>query len=126
MKLDIALVERSATEWWYPIRVAMEHENVASDFGDTEVPKLFSVRCPFKVGITYVQGQSPQKGLAKIREHLRNRFDVISHVVGEDPRTEYLFLVGAPLVVSSWYALDFRASEGLGNKDFQPLELPTK
>lgn len=126
MTLVIALVERSTTERWYPIHVAIEHENVASDFGNTEVPKLFSVRCPLKVGITYVQGQSPQKGLAKIREHLRNRFDVISHVVGEDPRTEYLFVVGAPLVVSCWDALDFRALEGLANKDWQLLELPTK
>jgi len=123
MTLDIAFVERSA-EWWYPIRVAIEHENVASDFGTTEVPKLFSVRSHLKVGITYVQAENPKKGLEKIRQHIKNKFDLISEIVGEDPRTEYLILVGAPKVVSDWYALDFLASQGPGEKEFQQLEFP--
>ena len=125
MTLDIAFVEPSAAVWWYPIRVAIEHENVRSKFGETEIPKLFSVRCPLKVGITYVLAQTPNKGLGEVRQHLKNKFDLISEIVGEDPRTEYLFLVGAPEVVSDWYAISFLASEGPGNKSFQLLTFPT-
>jgi len=118
MTLDIALVEHSATERWYPIVVAIEHENRRYTFEHSEIPKLFSVRCPLKVCITYVESADPRRGLEEIRQHLKNRFDLISQIVGEDTRTEYLFLVGAPLVLSDWYVISFLASEGPGNKSF--------
>jgi hypothetical protein len=44
----------SVEKGWFPIVVAIEHENACAGF-ESEVMKLFSVRCPLKVGIVLPQ-----------------------------------------------------------------------
>ncbi len=110
---------------WFPMLVAIEDEKNWTGFG-SEVKKLLSVRCPLKVGITYT-GDSPE-GQAyrdKIACDIREDFEEISLIRKEDPRIEYLFLVGAESddnEISCWYSLDFRADVGPQGRTFQPVE----
>jgi hypothetical protein len=124
MTIDAVFADHSAQRDWFPISVAIEHENVRTNFW-SEVCKLFSVRCPLKVGITYITSSDPRNGLGQITENVRSNFALISQMAGEDPGTEYLFLVGVERRVSLWYALDFRGSDGPESKTFQPAEIPS-
>ena len=78
----------------FPIVVALEHEYDFRSF-DREIVKLLSVRCPLKVGITYVVGNDVSERLNRVAGSIRNRFNELLDVVGEDPKTEYLFLAAA-------------------------------
>jgi hypothetical protein len=122
--------ENSSTrKGWFPILVAIEHENDRTGF-ETEVIKLLSVRCPLKVGITYSlyseEAQVPGR-LQEILTYIRVDFERIRSVVEEESRTEYLFLVGVELrkperEISRWYSLDFRFCDGPQSRTFQLVE----
>lgn len=127
MTFDAVFSEHSERQDWFPIRVAIEHENNCIDFW-SEICKLLSVRCPLKVGITYITGSRDHRSvLAKIEEAIRSNFALVAEIVGESPAAEYLFLVWGGLPDKPkevWYALDFRASDGPARKTFQPVEPP--
>lgn len=124
LRLD-AVFSSQQEQTWFPMLVAIEHENDCRGF-ESEVTKLLSVRCPLKVGITYTYTSSErrQKYLEDIQQVIGEAFAKISSAVGEDQKTEYLFLVGAEVHERekelSWYALSFRGSEGPQNQIFQP------
>jgi hypothetical protein len=118
----------STGEYWFPIQVAIEHENECRGF-ESEIRKLFSVRCPLKVGITYTRTKRAEcsGALQVIEKAIKENFDAVSAVIGEHSSAEYLFLVGAELTenemeISTWYSLRFGASNGPGNQTFQPVE----
>ena len=101
----------------FPIIVAFEHENFPFDFGH-EVMKLFSVRAPLKVGVTYVwpdpRAGSVMEQIERIHRTIVECFEEIQRVVGEDPTAEYLFLVGSDEQADgelAWYCLTFTAAE---------------
>ncbi len=75
--------------------VAIEHENFATYF-HSEVQKLLSVRCPLKVGITYTYSATKQRNnqLQRIENTIWKNWSEARKTIGEDARTEYLFLVG--------------------------------
>jgi hypothetical protein len=78
----------------FPILVAIEHENDRTGF-ISEVQKLLSVRCPLKVGITYVLGDTDSSvWLAVLGQQAKRKFERIAQFISEDPATEYLLLVG--------------------------------
>lgn len=104
----------------YPIVVALEHEYDVRDFA-REIIKLLSVRCPLKVGITYVEGQRFHDQLTRIEDTIGERFKEVSNVVGEDPQARYVFLAGAVVrrrFQLKWYALDFSAAKGPTGRHF--------
>jgi hypothetical protein len=108
----------SDREDWFPIRAAIEHENDQRDFW-SEVCKLLSVRCPLKVGITYAH---TREKLGEIEQTIQDNSALILKVVGEHPKTEYLFLVGKTSDTEkkiTWYSLDFRADDGPQGRTFQ-------
>jgi len=106
---------------WFPIRVAIEHENAAHTFRD-EIQKLLSVRCPLKVGITYALiNDSSQPDLqAKIEVEIRQEFAAAKAITQEDDKTEYLFLLGYEVTdrVLQWRRLIFDAATGPADKSF--------
>lgn len=114
----------SGQQAWFPILAAIEHENNCSVF-ESEVTKLLSVRCLLKVGITYTYGSCKrrQRSLEYIEQIIKENFLKISRTIGEDQRTEYLFLVGIEVPERpkelSWYGLDFQAREGPQDRGFQ-------
>jgi hypothetical protein len=120
LRLDAAFHEQDA-EHWFPMRVAIEHENSPFTFYK-ETRAILSVRCPLKVGITYtLQSDIRRNDLFSELSDLRNRvadaihtnYKEISKVVKEDIDTEYLFLIGSeeePYEIR-WYSVDFRAAD---------------
>lgn len=73
----------------------LEHENLPRKFYE-EIRKLLSVRTPLKVGITYALNEQGnyQRIPDRIRATVKEEFHKINGLIGEDPRTEYLFLIG--------------------------------
>lgn len=114
---------------WFPILVAIEHENNCYGFV-SEVTKLLSVQCPLKVGITYTYSRAEKRleKLEGVERTIWENFERISSVVHEGQGTQYLFLVGSEISEMprrvSWYFLEFLASDGPGNQTFQPVEYP--
>jgi len=109
---------------WFPMLVAVEHENDWRGF-ESEVRKLLSVRCPLKVGITYT-GESPkgEQYRARIARIIEEDFAEISNLAEEGPQTEYLFLIGAESddkEISCWYSLGFQARTGPDPRGFVPI-----
>ena len=107
---------------WFPIIVAIEHENNPWGFHG-EINKLFSVCCPLKVGITYAlldQRKKPDEIKKILLERISKSYENRINLINEDPKTEYLFLVGSeckPRVIQ-WSALMFRADQGPKNASF--------
>ena len=96
LQFDGLLCAKGCKSPFSPILSALEHENVHPGF-DTEIWKLMSVRCPLKVGITYSINERNGKRhllLEQLRERVMRHFEAVNHVVGEDPSTEYAFLLG--------------------------------
>lgn len=133
MTFDGVFVDRSDPEGWFPVKVAIEHENSRGDFW-SEVQKLLSVRCPLKVGITYslyTDAGEVHERLRIIENWIRTDLGNISRIVAEDPATEYLFLVGVEFrercrEISQWYSLDFRSSDGPQDGGFQLVQVPAE
>ncbi len=131
MTLDAVFCARSNPHRWFPIEVAIEHENNARGF-ETEIEKLLSVRCRLKVGITYTghNEATAQSGNERIREIIEDRFE-ISKRQGVEHSTDYLFLVGTdgwqkaecapPEYVCKWYGLELSGTDGPDAKDFVAL-----
>ena len=119
----------STEKCWFPILVAIEHENDWRGF-ESEIRKLLSIRSTLKVGITYT-GDTPKghQYREKLARTIEEDFAEVSLVIGEDPKTEYLFLVGAESEkqeISCWYSLHFRADTGPRNRRFEPTAQATR
>lgn len=92
--LHIDAVFTKTQEWsWFPISIAVEHENDPSGFHG-EIEKLMSIDCPLKVGITYsILGD-------KKVEYVRNKieksfFESLEMVKTIGERScEYVFIIG--------------------------------
>ena len=100
-----------------PIIVAVEHENDLRTFVQ-EITKLAHIRSPLKVGITYtspIPGPASQQLILSSQEKIKSVVIEISTSlnkwVGEDPQTEYVYLLGVESQPSEldWYALGFVA-----------------
>ena len=111
---------------WFPIQIAIEHENNPRSF-TTELQALLSVRSRLKVGITYLLdcdiGQRHAEFREKIFDEIGHHFLAVAECVREDPETEYLFLIGSDESDNEdliWFQLAFRAEVGPVNK-FAPL-----
>jgi hypothetical protein len=124
-RLDGALVPLDCTvtgNYPVPLLVGIEHENVVQTFKE-EITKLVHIRCPLKVGITYVMATaefpSPSV-IAYWQDYLRNSIEEVSQIMDsylrEDPTTEYLYLVGVEgrLRELDWFALRYTAGSGVG------------
>lgn len=83
-------------------------------------PTGFEPVVPLKVGITYAFGPNEPDAAAQrnsrapdVLEHIRREFAKVS--IGEDPATEYLFLLGyrEPQLVIRWRSLAFSAGANL-------------
>ncbi len=113
----------STEKCWFPMLVAIEHENDWRGF-ESEIRKLLSVRSALKVGITYTGDTAKgQEFREKLAQTIEEDFAEESLIIGEDPKTEYLFLVGAESEkkeISCWYSLHFRADTGARNLRFVP------
>jgi hypothetical protein len=128
LRLDAAFCALNNQHPWFPMEVAIEHENEARGF-ETEILKLLSIRCRLKVGITYTgyNYRTAKSGNERIREIIEDRFE-IARRQGEEHSTEYLFLVGTdgwqdkddirPRLECKWYELEFSAGKGLEDKEF--------
>lgn len=107
---------------WFPIGVAIEHENAAHTFSD-EIQKLLSVRCPLKVGITYslISDGSQADLQARVEDEIRREFAAANALTQEDDTTEYLFLLGYEVThrVLQWRKLIFNAAAGPAGQSFQ-------
>jgi hypothetical protein len=114
-RLD-AVFHADGAHHWFPMCVAIEHENSPFTFYK-EIRALLSVRCPLKVGVTYtlrsdIRGRDSSSELADLRNKISNRiYTDIAGFIKEDPDTEYLFLIGSedePYEIRG-YSVDFRA-----------------
>ncbi len=104
----------------FPIIAALEHELNSSIFHH-EVAKLLSIRCPLKVGITYINygvsagtAQRQQTALKTIHERICAKFEKVSSEIRESEETEYLFLIGIEegLRRLFWHSIEFSARRG--------------
>jgi hypothetical protein len=120
LRLDAALVPGGAKHW-FPMHVAVEHENEPNGF-EGEICKLLSVRAPLKVGITYALSdhKKHEEIPGKIRDMISNRYAEIAATIGEDRAAQYLFLVGveSDSFQLHWLSLTFRAGDGLRHTAF--------
>ena len=133
LKLDSAFYARESAPVGnlpFPILVALEHENDHRGFNH-EIAKLLSIRCPLKVGITYTllwgatnTAEGRQSTLDLIRQEVCESSARISQVISEDPKTQYLFLVGceeSPLSLG-WYALHFSGGQSPTGTEFRLVQ----
>jgi hypothetical protein len=122
MTFDAAFSANYSNNDPFPLRVVIENEAEWRRF-ECEIRKLLSVRCPLKVGITYTdsaRGGSQHRD--EIASWIHEDFKEIQLVIGEDARTEYLFLVGeSESLEISWYSLQFQARNGPQKRAFEPV-----
>ena len=110
-----AVFHAKNSQSWFPIQVAIEHENDPRGFRD-EIQKLLSIRSRLKVGITYALiGEGSQSNLQRrVEEDIRREFDfaIANDLPQEDGTTEYLFLLGCEINVREllWCKLIFNAA----------------
>jgi hypothetical protein len=126
LRLDVVLVPPHQT-LWFPMHVAVEHENEPRNF-EMEIRKLYSVRAPLKVGITYalLDHRDHQQIPDKIAEKVRSTHEDAIRVMSEDPETEYLFLLGREVRIGTsaraceleWSSLAYTAETGPGHSAF--------
>jgi hypothetical protein len=119
LRLDAVFSE--SRELWFPMIVALEHENSPYTF-NSEIWSLLSVRVPLKVGINYAlrDPRSPQDAVIEsIRSAIARQFELIDNVTREDSRSEY-FLIGREGLEYEleWLSLAFTAGRGPRNVDF--------
>jgi hypothetical protein len=121
MTFDAALSARYPNNDPFPLRVVIENEAEWRGF-ECEIRKLLSVRCPLKVGITYTGSARGDEHRDEIASWIHEDFKEIERVIGEDARTEYLFLVGeSENLEISWYSLQFQARKGPQKRVFEPV-----
>lgn len=118
LKIDLVLYSEELAptpnkEIPLPIIIAIEHECNRRTFRQ-EIKKLLSVRCLLKVGITYVgnEGFKTNEILSEIRSEVMSLRQQADGPIGEDPKAEYLFLVGVDVEKrpAPWQAMQFKAS----------------
>ena len=136
LRLDGAIVPpaamargRTAPPIPVPILVAIEHENDVTTF-EEEIIKLFYVRCPLKVGITYALLEKDrgaprtavrQGGIADTAVRVASALDEHTR---EDPATTYLYLLGSEDTQYrlTWHALTFTAGSGPTSARWRTIE----
>jgi len=118
LRVDLTLYH-PGTPWGNLVMV--EHENDICGFED-EIEKLMSVLAPLKVGITYGNARQEEELLKLIRDSFENRHPEIL----ENPKTEYLFLLGVdePDRVT-WKYLLFTTQDGPSREQFEAVENAT-
>jgi hypothetical protein len=126
LRYDAVFVRGGAERWeQFPILVAIEHENSWGTFHG-EIAKLCTIRCPLKVGLTYLPlgGRSFDHVADEITQDIETWFGAIKSQTAEDPAAEYLFVVGREVepqgLPLEWHALAFRAGDG-PQGSFQPV-----
>jgi hypothetical protein len=124
LRLDAVFSDNPGRD--FPIKVAVEHENKWRNFW-CAIERLLLVRCPLKVGITYTSRVQTEECFRTICEDASKSFLLIRNIVGEESKTEYLFLVGVETLEReiSWYFLEFTGTDGPENRIFLPLDQPT-
>ena len=104
-----------------PLLVAVEHENNIRTFRE-EIVKLAHMICPLKVGITYmptVRVPPDAKEVLDCQKQIEHLVEVIilnrSKYIKEDPKTEYLYILGVESRIRElqWCALSFSADAGV-------------
>ena len=117
LRLDAVLTraEKPDCDDRFPIQVALEHENTPRTMVN-EVRLLLSARAPLKVGITAVtldMGDARNRTFPWLATLIGNEFLKARATIGEDPKTEYLFLFGEETSLRSleWRVLTFRAGD---------------
>jgi len=124
LRMDAVFCAQNNGHPWFPMVVAIEHENDPQGF-KTEIAKLLSVRCRLKVGITYTADRldEAKRWNENIRRDLAGLFDRAKSVMKENGRTEYLFLAGTEgwqgKKECKWFVLEFFAHDGLRGKEFE-------
>ena len=126
LRLDMVLYPKGeGVEWGFPfpILVALEHEEGPRGFGN-EIMKLLSVRCPLKVGITHTVTKDMNKEREAVHQQIVDKFRRIRAINQEDPRSEYVFLIGSQERPKDpkWYGLSFRAGDGPGDQKFERVK----
>jgi hypothetical protein len=104
---------------WFPIEVAIEHENNPRTFA-AEVQVLLSVRSPLKVGITYLLDYQVARGKHdefrnQLSSQITENFSRVNQHVREHSATEYLFIIGCDEDGNddlAWFQLAFQAGTG--------------
>lgn len=102
----------------FPLAGVVEHENDIRGF-EVEIAKLCHIRCPLKVGITYVL-QPPPAGRdaagwrERVMEWATLHSEQANREIRESPETEYCLLVGVQTAVRElqWWTLCFNAEQG--------------
>jgi hypothetical protein len=118
-----AVFSAKSSDSWFPICIAIEHENEPGRFLD-EIRKLLTIRCPLKVGITYAlmdARRNQPKLLDQVEDRIRTEFAAANAVIQEAPGTEYLFLLGyeASIRTLQWHYLIFNAGNSPEGARFQ-------
>jgi hypothetical protein len=110
-----------------PIIVACEHEHEPRGFWE-EILKLAYIRCPLKVGLTYLNGTSPSKeAVAAAQKRISDLTSATEHTLreyaAEDPKVEYVYLLGVERqsLELEWHALRFTARDGAASAKWVPL-----
>ncbi|WP_139333961.1 MULTISPECIES: hypothetical protein [Acidiphilium] len=122
--LRIDAIFTPTEKWdWFPISVAIEHENNYREF-QREIKKLLSVKCGLKVGITY-------SIIENKKDNLENRLEFVKYKIEKSffssfnnmdnkllvPHECYLFIIGcetSPRKIE-WYYTVVSPKEGLTN-----------
>jgi hypothetical protein len=114
-----------------PIVVAVEEEENVTKF-DAAIARLHLVRCPIKVGITYVawgrdygsddemedgQEQRRETYQARIAASVAKIAEIANQHTLEDSRIEYVILLGVEKLrfTYEWYRLSFNAGDGVSH-----------
>lgn len=120
LRLDAVFTLPEPPDSWhhFPIQVALEHENVPWTM-EKEIRALLSVRAPLKVGITYSLSdhrRSSRDVVKWLAERINEEYRRSLAVTKEDPKTEYLFIVGEEHetidFALNWKIMSFNAEEG--------------
>jgi hypothetical protein len=111
----------------FPVVAAIEHEHNVGTIQE-EMAKLFHIRCPLKVAITYappkaIGGEGLTLWERKIQSWAKELSDTLTRYVSEDPATEYLFLLGVEGkgYALMWKFLTFSAGSQIANSIWKEM-----
>jgi hypothetical protein len=111
----------------FPVIAAIEHEHNVKTIRE-EMAKLFHIRCPLKVAITYASpnvttGERLALCEEEIKSCIKDLSDTLTRYVGEDPAAEYLFLLGVEeqRYALTWKFLTFSAGSEVANSIWKEI-----
>jgi hypothetical protein len=115
----------------FPVVVAIEHEHNVNTIRE-EMAKLFHIRCPLKVAITYAPpkvtgGEKLALCEGRIKSWAKELSDTLARYVGEDPVAEYLYLLGVEeqRYALTWRSLTFSAGSEVANSTWKEIRPPS-